>query len=100
MSKYSWKFYSARRGVSLKRIVEEKEIKSYEDFSAWCSKNRVTPPSEEVFNEEVGAMLAPPPKKSAAPRSAASSKQPKTVKKSTPAKKSTKSTRKSSTGPK
>lgn len=100
MSKYSWKFYSARRGVSLKRVVEEKSIRSYEDFVAWCSRREVAPPSEELFNEEVGDMLKaatkPKPALKEVPASPAQ-KAPSPTKKSAPPKKSAKSTRKSST---
>ena len=83
MSVYSWRFYSARRGVSLKRIVEEKEIKSYEDFAAWCVKNRVSPPEKELFDQEVGEMLNPPKKTSSPPPKKTSIKtsQPKSSKK-------------------
>ena len=100
MSKYSWKFYSARRGVSLKRVVEEKEIRSYEDFVAWCARREVSPPSEELFNEEVGAMLKAPEKPKPTLKEVSASpaqKAPAPTKKSTPLKKSAKSTRKSST---
>ena len=91
MSTYSWKFYSARRGVSLKRLVEEKEMSSYEEFVGWCVKNRVTPPSKEVFNEEVGSMLKKPVKQKAPTQEKTEAK------KSTTPKKSTRSTRKTGT---
>ena len=100
MSSYSWKLYSSRRRVSLKRLVEEKEMSSYEDFEAWCVKNRVTPPSREVFDQEVGSMLkkptkqkTPAPEKTEAKKSAPTSAAKEEKKSATP-KRSTRSTRK------
>ena len=103
MSTYSWKFYSSRRGVSLKRLVEEREMTSYEDLELWCRKNRVTPPSREVFDQEVGAMLKKPAQQKApaptkpAPKKAQPASDTKVVKKSPAPKRSSRATKKSGT---
>ena len=57
MSSYSWQFYAARRRVSLRGVAESNELKTYEDFCAWCARNKIQPPDEALYSEQVKGLF-------------------------------------------